>query len=71
MASSRELLAQITFGGLQVWNFIFLKGPKPEDSAMPESTLEEMRREFEFWYPFDVRVSSGAPLMSEQGLIPF
>eukprot|EP00891_Asterochloris_glomerata_P006901 jgi/Astpho2/6901/fgenesh1_pm.00106_%23_9_t len=41
----------------EVWNFIFLKGFKPEVSAIPGSTLEEMRREFEFWYPFDVRVS--------------
>ena len=53
-----------------MWNFIFLKGFKPEGSAIPGSTLEEMRREFEFWYPFDVRVSSGVPLMSGRTSVP-
>ena len=71
MASSRELQAHVTFGGLQVWNFIFLKGSKPEGSAIPGSTLDEMRREFEFWYPFDVRVSSGVLVILEQTSVPF
>ena len=30
--------------------------PAPKDSALPADTLEAMRREFEYWYPFDLRV---------------
>lgn len=41
----------------QVWDFIFLEGPMPSDSAIPADTLHRMRREFEYWYPFDLRVS--------------
>lgn len=31
--------------------------PYPASSAIPEDTLSKMRAEFEFWYPFDLRVS--------------
>jgi len=40
-----------------VFNYIFLKGPLPKDCTIPESQLAEMRREFEYWYPMDLRVS--------------
>eukprot|EP00878_Enallax_costatus_P006705 GHUV01007030.1.p1 GENE.GHUV01007030.1~~GHUV01007030.1.p1 ORF type:complete len:1031 (+),score=336.93 GHUV01007030.1:253-3345(+) len=41
----------------EVWDYIFLQGPYPEGCAIPEGTLLKMRQEFEFWYPFDLRVS--------------
>lgn len=41
----------------QVWDYIFLSGPKPEPCNIDSATLDLMRREFEFWYPFDLRVS--------------
>lgn len=31
--------------------------PYPAGCAIPEATLSKMRSEFEFWYPFDLRVS--------------
>lgn len=31
--------------------------PYPEGCAIAEGTLLKMRQEFEFWYPFDLRVS--------------
>ena len=42
----------------QVWDFIFLEGPEPSSSKIPRQMLQAMRREFNFWYPFDLRVSS-------------
>ena len=30
--------------------------PLPKDSAIPQATLEAMRAEFEYWYPFGLRV---------------
>ena len=39
-----------------VWDYIFLAGPEPQHSAIPAQTLQALRREFEFWYPFDLRV---------------
>jgi len=42
----------------QVWDYVFLDGPLPtEDSAIPQQSLERLRREFEYWYPCDIRVS--------------
>ena len=42
---------------LQVWDHIFLEGPEPQHSKIPAQTLKAMRQEFNFWYPFDLRVS--------------
>ncbi|KAJ3708261.1 hypothetical protein LUZ61_011966 [Rhynchospora tenuis] len=39
-----------------VWDFIFCNGPEPE-SDIPSSLLAKMKQEFEYWYPFDLRVS--------------
>uniref|UniRef100_A0A383W6K7 leucine--tRNA ligase n=1 Tax=Tetradesmus obliquus TaxID=3088 RepID=A0A383W6K7_TETOB len=41
----------------EVWDYLFLQGPYPPGCAIPEDTLRKMRAEFEFWYPFDLRVS--------------
>ncbi|KAI3669040.1 hypothetical protein L6452_40260 [Arctium lappa] len=42
-----------------VWDYLFLSGPEPKSSTsdIPLSLLEKMRREFEYWYPLDLRVS--------------
>jgi len=34
-----------------------LCSPYPKDCAIPEQLLAKLRSEFEFWYPFDLRVS--------------
>eukprot|EP00195_Chlamydomonas_chlamydogama_P014672 CAMPEP_0202900896 /NCGR_PEP_ID=MMETSP1392-20130828/12094_1 /ASSEMBLY_ACC=CAM_ASM_000868 /TAXON_ID=225041 /ORGANISM="Chlamydomonas chlamydogama, Strain SAG 11-48b" /LENGTH=1103 /DNA_ID=CAMNT_0049587353 /DNA_START=121 /DNA_END=3432 /DNA_ORIENTATION=- len=40
-----------------VWDYVFLGAAAPADCKVPESVLVAMRREFEYWYPFDLRVS--------------
>ncbi|KAI0594946.1 hypothetical protein F4775DRAFT_572023 [Biscogniauxia sp. FL1348] len=42
-----------------VWNYILARSDQiPEDgSDIPPVTLQAMRREFEYWYPLDLRVS--------------
>lgn len=40
----------------EVWDYIFTKQDNVK-SDIPKDTLESMRREFEYWYPLDVRVS--------------
>lgn len=45
--------SQMTDG---VWDYIFALGDGVE-SDIPKSTLDDMRREFTYWYPVDVRVS--------------
>ena len=39
-----------------VWDHVLLGAPAPQDCALPVGLLQRMRREFEFWYPFDLRV---------------
>ncbi|ROW04107.1 hypothetical protein VSDG_00917 [Cytospora chrysosperma] len=45
----------------EVWDYIFcrteLSDELLEKSKIPKATLEGMRRDFEYWYPLDVRVS--------------
>lgn len=40
-----------------VWDYVFLEGPFPADSGIPEDKLSLLRREFNYWYPMDLRVS--------------
>lgn len=40
-----------------VWDYIFKLGPFPEDSDIPKATLDKLRREFEYFYPLDCRMS--------------
>lgn len=40
-----------------VWDHIFLDKPAPAECAIPADVLARMKREFEYWYPFDLRVS--------------
>lgn len=39
-----------------VWDYVFQEGPLPETN-IPAELLQKMRTEFEYWYPFDLRVS--------------
>ncbi|KAI4380440.1 hypothetical protein MLD38_006631 [Melastoma candidum] len=41
----------------EVWDFILCSGPYPESSKISPSILKQMKQEFEYWYPFDLRVS--------------
>ena len=44
-----------------VFNYIFLAKPFPESAgpcSIPQNLLQSMRDEFEYWYPFDLRVSA-------------
>lgn len=45
----------------EVWDYIFCRRELNDDvlekSKIPKATLESMRRDFEYWYPLDVRVS--------------
>ena len=41
----------------EVFDYIFLKKDYPEGCSISEATLAGLRREFEYWYPFDIRVS--------------
>ncbi|KAF5936824.1 hypothetical protein HYC85_024330 [Camellia sinensis] len=41
----------------EVWDFLFCSGPYPNSSDIPSSLLNKMKQEFEYWYPFDLRVS--------------
>ena len=40
----------------EVWDHVLLGAPAPRESALPAALLARMRREFQFWYPFDLRV---------------
>ena len=45
----------------EAWDYVFCRREIDEDvlstSKIPKTTLESMRREFEYWYPLDLRVS--------------
>jgi len=40
-----------------VWEYIFKKGKYPAGCKIPEAKLQTMKREFEYWYPMNMRVS--------------
>ena len=43
---------------LEVWDYVFFKdAPLPKTTTIAKSKLDTMRREFEYWYPVDLRVS--------------
>lgn len=41
----------------EVWDAIFLGKEPPADCKIPAELLNKMIREFNYWYPFDLRVS--------------
>ena len=54
---------------VQVWDYIFLEGPEPQPCKIPGQTLKAMRQEFNFWYPFDLRVRSSSAKHKDTGLM--
>ncbi|KAH7279053.1 hypothetical protein KP509_37G003200 [Ceratopteris richardii] len=40
----------------EVWDYVLCDGPYPS-TTIPDSLLKLMKQEFNYWYPFDVRVS--------------
>ncbi|KZV53257.1 leucine--tRNA ligase, cytoplasmic [Dorcoceras hygrometricum] len=41
----------------EVWDFLFVGGQYPKSSEISSSLLNRMKQEFDYWYPFDLRVS--------------
>ncbi|XP_078041330.1 leucyl-tRNA synthetase [Augochlora pura] len=41
----------------EVWDYIFFKDAKVPRTSIKKQALEHMRREFQYWYPVDIRVS--------------
>eukprot|EP00727_Mastigamoeba_balamuthi_P001131 m51a1_g11014 putative leucyl-trna synthetase (1104) ;mRNA; r:382753-386680 len=46
--------SQMTRGA---WDYVFLGKPRPADCPVPEEKLAALKREFDYWYPLDLRVS--------------
>uniref|UniRef100_A0A8D1D7M0 Leucine--tRNA ligase, cytoplasmic n=1 Tax=Sus scrofa TaxID=9823 RepID=A0A8D1D7M0_PIG len=41
----------------EVWDYIFFKEAPFPKTQIPKETLDQLKQEFEFWYPVDLRVS--------------
>ncbi|KAH9830233.1 leucyl-tRNA synthetase like protein [Teratosphaeria destructans] len=42
----------------EVWDYLFCRTDNmPENTTIRKESLERMRREFEYWYPLDIRIS--------------
>lgn len=43
----------------KVWDYIFLETEYPSDGSIsiPKESLDKLRKEFQYWYPMDLRVS--------------
>uniref|UniRef100_W5MWP8 Leucine--tRNA ligase, cytoplasmic n=1 Tax=Lepisosteus oculatus TaxID=7918 RepID=W5MWP8_LEPOC len=41
----------------EVWDYIFFKNSPYPNTTIPKEHLQKLRREFEYWYPVDVRAS--------------
>ncbi|KAL8160934.1 hypothetical protein V2J09_012423 [Rumex salicifolius] len=41
----------------EIWDFLFCGGPSPKSCEIGHDMLRKMKQEFEYWYPFDLRVS--------------
>ncbi|KAI0944510.1 hypothetical protein AcW1_002196 [Taiwanofungus camphoratus] len=46
----------------EIWEYLFCNGPWPESATVPKEKIDTMKREFEYFYPFDIR-SSGKDLI--------
>lgn len=42
---------------IEVWDYIFNLSPFPEHTKLNKTLLDEMKNEFLFWYPVDLRCS--------------
>lgn len=42
----------------EVWDYVFFKENQyPKSCKLPKKLVENMRREFQYWYPLDLRCS--------------
>ncbi|KAG2456152.1 SYLC protein, partial [Polypterus senegalus] len=41
----------------EVWDYVFFKNFPFPNTSIPKESLQQLRREFEYWYPVDVRAS--------------
>ncbi|XP_071120452.1 leucine--tRNA ligase, cytoplasmic-like isoform X1 [Mytilus edulis] len=42
----------------EIWDYIFFKGVQfPKSTKIPRNVLDKLKKEFEYWYPVDLRVS--------------
>lgn len=41
----------------EVWDFIFFRTAPFPKTDIPKEHLQRLRREFEYWYPVDARIS--------------
>ncbi|KAF7730873.1 cytosolic leucyl tRNA synthetase [Apophysomyces ossiformis] len=41
----------------EVWDYVFKLGPFPSTTDIPKATLDKLRREYEYFYPLDIRAS--------------
>eukprot|EP01112_Ceratiomyxa_fruticulosa_P016056 TRINITY_DN4815_c0_g6_i1.p1 TRINITY_DN4815_c0_g6~~TRINITY_DN4815_c0_g6_i1.p1 ORF type:complete len:1112 (+),score=284.52 TRINITY_DN4815_c0_g6_i1:32-3367(+) len=41
----------------EFWEHIFCNGPQPQNTNIPKESFDLLRREFNYWYPVDLRVS--------------
>lgn len=41
----------------EVYDYIFLEGAYPENCGVEKEKLDKLRHEFNYWYPYDLRVS--------------
>lgn len=46
----------------EIWEYLFRDGPWPESATVPKEKIDTMKREYDYFYPFDVR-SSGKDLI--------
>lgn len=44
-----------------IWDFVLCGGPFPENSTLPKEKADALKREYNYFYPFDLR-SSGKDL---------
>jgi leucyl-tRNA synthetase len=47
----------------EVWDYIFCRTPWPSNAPAPKDKVDVMKREYEYFYPFDIR-SSGKDLIN-------
>lgn len=50
----------------EVWDHVFLGKELSISSKIPAELLKRMRQEFDYWYPFDMRVSLFCPTGAER-----
>lgn len=47
----------------EVWDYVYSNKPFPANSPVPQEKADALKREFNYWYPMDVR-SSGKDLIN-------